>query len=206
MLEENRTYRKKLTSQGLIYLGGQEIEISVKNLSISGLLAILEDSAVFSDIKKVFKVIQGSPIIDIYLKTMRIAGEAEIVRVDQVGNEIQLAIEFRNVFHDVGDLLYKRKAYRKDMTAPGQIIFYKKKYTFHTKNVSVDGLMIHLEEIIDVEEGTITILDFKRLNLRGVIKVVWKEYIDNVTFMGLQYLQMEREDVGGIPRFYNESE
>lgn len=207
MAEEKRSYRKNLTSYGLIYLGRKELEISVRNLSITGLLAEVENNDAISNIKDVFQSIKLSPTIDIYLEEMRIAGEAEIVRADMIDGQVYLAIEFRSVYHNVEDLLYKRKAYRKNMTAPGKIIFNNKKYAFNTKNVSVDGLMIHLKEKIEVKPETVTIFDFKRLQLRGEIQVVWVEYCaDGSTLMGLQYIHMEKEDISGIPRFMPKTE
>ena len=201
MLDEKRPYRKNLTSNGLIYLGEQELEISVRNLSLTGLLAELEDNASISDINDVFQSVKLSPVIDIYLPEMRLAGEAEIVRADMIDGQIYLALEFRNISYDVDNVLYKRKVYRKNMAAPGQIIFNEIKYDFNTLNVSVDGLSIRITENIEVKEGTVTIFDFKRLNLRGEIRVVWVENSDDATLMGLQYLHMEQNDVSGIPRF-----
>ena len=199
---EKRPYRKNLTSHGLIYMGGEELEISVRNLSITGLLAELGDNIDVQDIRDVFKSVELSPTIDLYLPEMHLAGEAEIVRADMIDGRIYLAIEFRSISYDVDNVLYKRKAYRKNMTAPGQIIFSGKKYNFNTKNVSVDGLMIHIKENVDVKEGAITIFDFKRLQLRGEIKVAWVDHTeDGGTLMGLQYVHMEKQNIIGIPRF-----
>jgi len=183
-------------------MGGEELEISVRNLSITGALAELVEDVEHFDMKDVFKSVKLSPTIDIYLPEMHLAGEAEIVRADLIDGQIYLAIEFRNISYDVENVLYKRKVYRKNMTAPGQIIFHGNKYDFNTKNVSVDGLMILIGENIEVEVGTVTIFDFKRLQLRGEIKVAWVEHTeDGRTLMGLQYLHMEKQDVPGIPRF-----
>ena len=202
MSEQKRPYRTNLTSHGLIYMGGEELEISVRNLSITGLLGELDDNINIHDIKDVFKSVKLSPTIDLYLPEMKLAGEAEIVRADMIDGRIYLALEFRNVSYDVDTVLYKRKAYRKNMTAPGQIVFDGNKYDFYTKNVSVDGLMIHLKESIEVKEGTVTIFDFKKLQLRGEIKVAWVDYTeDGGTLLGLQYVHMEKQDVIGIPRF-----
>lgn len=202
MLDEERPYRKNLTSNGLIYLAGEELEISVRNLSLTGLLAELEDNASINDINDVFQTIKSSPLIDIYLPEMRLAGEAEIVRADLIDGQIYLALEFRSVSYDVDNVLYKRRVYRKNLTAPGQIIFNKKKYDFNTLNVSVDGLMIYINDDVEVKEGMVTIFDFKRLKLRGEIKIVWVEHNeDNSTLIGLQYLHMEKDDISGIPRF-----
>lgn len=207
MSGQKRSYRKKLASYGLIYLGSEELEISVKNLSITGLLAELEGNDAVYGIKDVFQAIELTAIIDLYLPEMRLAGEAEITRADLQDEKICLALEFRNISYEVSNSLYKRKAYRKNLTAPGVIVFNGEKYNFFTKNVSVGGLTIMLNERVFVQEGSVTIFDFKKLGLRGEIKVVWVEYIDDdFTLMGLQYVQMERKDISGIPRFFPENE
>lgn len=202
MADEKRSYRTRLTSHGLIYLKGTELEISVRNLSITGLLAELSVNNVISDINDVFSSIKASSTIDLYLPEMRLAGEAEVVRAEMIDGYIFLALEFRNLSYDVDNLLYERNAYRKNLTSPGQIVFHGNKYHFFTKNVSVDGLMILLNERIEVEEGTITVFDFKKLHLRGKIKVIWTEHADDgSTYMGLQYVNIEREEIRGIPNF-----
>ncbi len=206
MSEEKRSYRQNLASYALIFLAGEELEIKIKNLSISGILATLKNNGHIKEVKEVFEAIKFSPTVDIYIPEMRLEGEAELVRVDMVDGVINLALEYRNIFHNVDHVLYKRKAYRKNMSSPGQIVFFGKKYAFITKNVSVDGLMIYLEEKIDVEPGTKTIFDFKKLKLRGLIKVAWSEpHEEGGTLMGLYYEQMGKEHIKGIPRFSSDS-
>ncbi len=199
---KNRSYRKSLTSYGLIYLGGEELEIEVKNLSITGMLAELEGNDAIHGIKDVFHAIELSAIIDIYLPEMRLAGEAEITRADMDGEKVYLALEFRSLTYEVSNLLYKRKAYRKNLAAPGQIIFNGIKHQFFTKNVSVGGMTIMLNKRVVVQAGLITIFDFKKLDLRGEIKVVWVEYVDDdFTLMGLQFRHVGMESIPGIPTF-----
>lgn len=201
MPNTERQYRKNLTSDGLIYLGGQELAISVRNLSITGLLAELSNNPVITDITDVFKSIKSTPTIDIYLPEMRLAGEADIVRADMIEEQIYIGMEFRNLSYDVNNMLYKRKAYRKNMTSAGEIVLNGMKHEFFTKNVSIDGLMIHLSEHIEVRPGLITIFDFERLKLRGKIKVIWVEHEEDSTLIGLQYMQLENEQIQGIPSF-----
>lgn len=202
MAAKKRPYRKNLTSYGLIYLGGEELEISVKNLSITGLLAELKGNNTSSDIKEMFYAIELSSTIDIYLPEMRLAGEAEITRADMNNDIVLLALEFRYLSYEVSDMLYQRKSYRKNISAPGQIVFNQKKYTFFTRNVSVDGMTIMLKENIIVSKDTTTIFDLQRMDLRGQVKVIWVDHAeDNSTIMGVQYLQLEKEGVSGIPRF-----
>jgi len=88
------------------------------------------------------------------------------------------------------------------MIAPGKILLHGEYRDFTTVNVSVDGLMIRLEEFIDVKLGEVTIFEFERLGLDGEIKVIWVEHpADAGTLMGLQYVHMEKTEIKGIPRF-----
>ncbi len=204
MSEKKRYYRKNLTSQGLIYIADQELEISIRNSSITGLLAELSDNPCLKSMQELFEALKKSPTVDLYLPEMRMVGDAEVVRADLVENHIYIALEFTHLSYDVDNVLYKRKAYRKDLEDKGQIIFSGKKYPFTTRNVSVNGLMIHLEQRLDVKPDTLTIFDFKRLKLRGEIKVVWVEDAeDGGTLMGLEYVHMEKEQahIKGVPKF-----
>jgi hypothetical protein len=202
---KNRSYRKSLTSYGLIYLGGEELEIEVKNLSITGMLAEVEGNDAIHGIKDVFHAIELSSVVDIYLPEMRLAGEAEITRADMDGEKVFLALEFRNLTYEVSNLLYKRKAYRKNITAPGRIVFNGIKHQFFTKNVSVGGMTIMLNERVVVQEGLVTIFDFKKLDLRGEIEVVWVEYVDeDFTLMGLRYKHIGAKKIRGIPNFLSD--
>lgn len=195
---ENRAYRKNLTGTGLIYLGFVEHEIRLLNISLTGLLAELKLDA---DLKDMFEALQVSPVIDIYLPKMRLAGEAEVVRVDTTESGFNLGIEFRHLAYDIDNLLYNRKAYRKNLTAPGHIVFNGFDYAFNTENVSIDGLMIRIPGRIEVEAGTVTHFDFKHLELQGEVQVIWVEHDEVSTLLGLQYLHMERGEIKGVPQF-----
>jgi PilZ domain len=197
-----RPYRKNLTTHGLIYLAGEEQPITIKNISITGVLAQLDSKVGKNDIKAIFNTLLGSTVIDLYLPEMRLAGEVEVIRVDMEEDHIVLALEFKNVTYDVNDLLYKRKAYRKNMPGPGHILLNGTYLEFNAVNVSVDGIMIRLSETIHAEPGVVTVFEFKRLELEGEIKVVWIEHLsEGGTLMGLQYVHMAKSDVKGIPQF-----
>lgn len=197
-----RPYRKNLTTHGLIYLAGEEQPITIKNISITGVLAQLNSKIGKNDIKDIFNTLLASTIIDLYLPEMRLAGEVEVIRVDMQDDHILLALEFKNVSYDVNDLLYKRKAYRKNLPGPGHILFNGEYLEFTSVNVSVDGIMIRLAETIYVEPGVVTVFEFKKLEIEGEIKVIWLDRLpDGGTLMGLQYVHMERSQIKGIPEF-----
>jgi hypothetical protein len=201
-LVANRPYRKNLMSHGLIYLGGEEREITIKDLSLTGVLAELKSEQLNGDAKNIFNLLTASTIIDLYLPEIRLAGEAEVVRVDMFEDYMLLALEFRHISYDVNNQLYKRKVYRKDMAAPGKILLNGEYRDFNTVNVSVEGLMISLAERIAVEPGLVTIFEFGALGLDGETKVVWVEQIpDAGTLLGLEYVHMGKTAIEGIPRF-----
>lgn len=104
-----RPYRKNLTSIGLIYMSGSEYEITIKNLSIAGVLAEFNSNDFHADIKLLFNTLLISTKHDIYLPELRLAGEAEIVRVDHDNEQILLALEFKQVTYDVDPLMHKRQ-------------------------------------------------------------------------------------------------
>lgn len=190
-------------SHGLIYMGGEEQEITIKDLSLTGMLAELKcDQAGGKGAKEIFNLLSASTTIDLYLPEIRLAGEAEVVRLDMQNGHIFLALEFKSVAYDADNQLYKRKAYRKNMTAPGKILLNDEYRNFKTVNVSVDGLMINLAESLDVEVGQITMFEFEQLELDGEVKVMWVERTaDSGTLLGLQYVHMEKTTIKGIPRF-----
>jgi hypothetical protein len=200
--ELDRPYRKNLMSHGIIYMGEEEHDITIKNLSINGALAELHSNREDIDIKYIFNTLLVSTILDLYLPEMRLAGEVEMVRAELEDGHILIALEFKNMTYDVDKELNKRKAYRKNMPGFGKILLNDEYREFTAVNVSVDGLMICLAETIRVEEGTITRFEFKRLELEGEVKVIWIDIIpDNRTLMGLQYVHMENKAIKGIPRF-----
>jgi hypothetical protein len=198
-----RPYRKNLKLKGLIYFGGEEQEILVKNLSITGILVELSSKTSSTDIKTIFNNLKLSTTLDIYLPELRLVGEIEVIRVDMQKDTILLASEFKNVSFEVDPFHYHRKAYRKRLPAPGKILLNGKYHTFTTVNVSVDGLMIRLDKKIDLQEGAVTLMEFKQLDLYGEIKIVWVEHTgDNETIAGVKYVNLENTSIKGIPRFF----
>jgi hypothetical protein len=198
----DRPCRKNLTSHGLIYMGEEEQKITVINISISGVLAELNSDGKDIDVKDIFNILLTSTIIDLYLPEMRLAGEAEVVRVDLIDGGIFLALEFKNIAFDLDKHLNKRKAYRKTMPDPGLILLNGDYLEFNTVNVSVEGIMIRLSQPISVAEGSITHFEFKRLELSGKVEVIWSDITsDAETLIGLRYININADKIKGIPYF-----
>ena len=198
-----RSYRKNLKLNGLIYFGGEEQNIIVKNLSITGLLAELHSKpGSQQSIEEIFDTLKLSTRLDLFLPEMNLTGEAEVIRVDMMNGSILLALEFKNLSFESDNFLYSRKEYRKRMQVAGRILLNGEFQDFKTVNVSVVGLMIEINTKVEVEENSVTSLEFRRPHLDGEVKIIWVEHVsDNDTLMGLQYLNKENTVLKGIPRF-----
>jgi PilZ domain len=187
---------------GFVYLDGVEQCITVKNISVSGILAQLNSKAGKNDIKHIFNNLIGSSILDIYLPEMRVAGEAQVMRVDMQDDHILIALEFTNISYGVDNELHKRKAYRKNLPGPGQILFDGIYLDFNAVNVSVQGMMARLNQAVAVEPGFVTLFKFGRLGLEGEVEVMWIDQLkDGGTLMGLQYVHIGKASIKGIPEF-----
>ena len=97
----NRPRRTNLVSNGSIYMGEEEHKITIKNISINGVLARLDSNREDIDIKYIFNQLQISTIVDLYLPEMRLAGEVEVVRADMVEGHILLAMAFKNIAYEI---------------------------------------------------------------------------------------------------------
>ncbi len=198
-LHINRLYRKNLKSQGLIYVGGEEREIILKNLSITGALAELKNCP---DVDFITSTIAASPTVDIYLPPLQLAGEADVVRISGKSDHITLALQFKHISYDVDELSYKRKAYRKNMSVVGQLFLDNTYYNFFSVNISTDGLMIRLPEPAPIEEGGTASFQFKELDLVGQVKVIWRDEAPNGgILLGLQYINLSKKQIKGVPNF-----
>lgn len=201
-----RAFRKNLRLQGLIFLNGEERSINVKNLSITGLLAELDQKkGAEKDIKEIFNSLKSSTLVDIFIPSMRLAGEMEMVRADTKKDNLLIAMEFKSVSYDVEDFIYRRKVYRKKMPGSGRILLNGAHHPFTAVNVSVEGLMIRLNETITMEQiGTKARFQFEKLGMTGEAHVVWLEHPHaNETLIGLSYVHLEHDEPDGIPRFAN---
>ena len=201
MTINRKNYRKSLNSKGLIFLAGEEIEITVTNISITGMSAEFPVNNKLTDINAFFKAISSSATIDIFIPEFKMVGESEITRVELENGLFTIGVEFINISYNTESILYKRKSYRKLLAELGAIIIDKKSYHFSTKNISVEGLMIRIPGEISVNLGVVVKFNFHELDISGDMEIIWCEYDSSGgTLMGLKYTHLKKS-IEGIPRF-----
>jgi len=205
-LELPRAFRKDFNLHGLIFLNGEERSIIVNNLSITGLLAELDQqNSAERDIKDIFYSLKASTRVDVFIPSMRLAGEMEVIRADTKKDKILIALEFKSISYDVEDFIYRRKVYRKTMPGTGRILLNGTHHPFTAVNVSVEGLMIRLNGIVTVAEpGAKVSFEFDTLGMTGEADIIWTEHTHaNETLMGLSYVHLQHGEPQGLPRFAN---
>lgn len=186
-------------------MGGVEHDMLVQNVSISGLLVTIEPSTRIRDVRDIFLIMKESSLVDIFVRNLNLAGEAQVVRVDMAGKNILIGLEFKNVSYDAEDLLYKRKAYRKKMDSPGKILLSKKVYGFVAHNVSVSGVMGRIPNHVELVEGMLVEFKFDSLMIHGEAVVIWFDHEGNdKTLIGLEYRRMKKAELQNIPQFYHQ--
>lgn len=194
-----RSYRKNLVTDGLIYINGEELQVSINNISMTGILMQLSCAL---DTENMFNGSLVSTVIDFYLPQLRLAGTAEIVRIHKGDVQILLALKFKDITYNIDGLLYRRKVYRKSMSVAGRILLDNDYHDFYAINVSLEGLMIRLMDTVVIVEGMITAFESNVLDLKGDVKVVWTNFdADGNTLAGLKYVNVNTSNLKGIPRF-----
>jgi len=201
-----RAYRKKINSQGWMFLGGEVQKITAKNISVTGVLVQLENNNVAYAGKRILQNLAAAKSIDFLFPKLRLSGEAKVVRVESASNDqIILAMQFNNLASNINHPVFKRKSFRKEIAIPGRILLNGDYHKFVSVNMSSGGFMLQLSEIISVEKNHITQFEFETLKLKGFAKIVWIANPENPkTLMGLQYVKPNKpnkanktEDNGG---------
>lgn len=108
MFTGNRSYRRELTSTGVISFNNKVLNVALKNLSMTGMLAELQDDQDTLDLQNIFYAVEGSRMINVQLPEMNLSGTAEIIRFDN-RESTYIALEFKQ-------LTYKRKVVKKHLT------------------------------------------------------------------------------------------
>jgi len=207
MTDSRKSYHKNASFLGLIFVGGEEYGMHVRNLSISGMLVEIDISAESVDEQGVLASLKEANLIDFYIEQLKLQGEAKITRVEIDGQHILIGLEFKQIAYDTESFLNQRYAYRKMTHSLGHILIAKKVYEFSAQNVSVEGLMARIPQHVVVSDGTLVKFKFNDLCLHGEVSVVWSEYDEqNGTLLGLKYEHMKKTELKDIPQFYHHDE
>ncbi len=202
-MQVDRDYRQVLTGQALVFIAGEELEVTVRNISLTGLYAELDESRLLKNPDDLVKSLKKNPIIDLLFEKLDFAGEAKATRVERGDGKISIAMEFKNITYGVSTRLYRRNVYRKSFSGTGYIQLNARKIQFKTHNVSVEGLLISIPKRVSVKRNTVAKFIIQQLKLKGKARVIWTEPDEKYgLLLGLQYVNLEKSLLAGkIPTF-----
>lgn len=195
MNEDKRYYRKNLSSQGLLYLSGEELDMEIKNISVTGMLIKIKNPPEGRTLDELFENISQQPVLDVFIAKMALACEVTVVRADIDETEISLAVEFRKVSARPDNALYKRQFYRKNMEGSGFIVLNGKIYPVESINASKGGLMVQVIEPVEAKPGRMVVFRYDGLEFNGDVYVVWvSSQSDGSAILGLQFVDDEESE------------
>jgi len=188
---QKRPYRKNLSSQGLISIDDLQQAVTVKNISLTGALAELQNH---TDSDDLLLVLEHSTKLEIQIPDLKLKGQAEIVRIVNTQNQIALGLKFKKLWLNSDVVQQNRKSYRKKLTLPGEILIQGNYQGFVSVNVSQDGMMIHVAKTVQIAPGEVTKFRFKQMGVEGEFKIIWVDSIPKVcTWIGGRCLRVIRE-------------
>jgi hypothetical protein len=89
-----RAFRKKYLANGTIKYLSKTYNIRVKDLSTTGIFALLQGDLDNDGRIELVKLLSPGTIVDLYVSDLAIMGKANIVRIEVQNNELLIALNF----------------------------------------------------------------------------------------------------------------
>ncbi len=179
---QKRPYRKNISSLGSIAVGDVVQAVTLKNISLTGVLVQLKNN---TDDRDLLSVLANAAALDIQIPDLKIKGQAEVIRVENKKNQISLGLRFKKLLLDSDTAQQKRKFFRKKLTLPGEILIHGHYYGFVSVNVSQKGMLIHLAKAVQIAPGDVSKFRFRQWGVEGKFKIIWIRSVPKVcTWIG----------------------
>jgi len=117
---------------------------------------------------------QEISVAEIYVKELMLSGEVDIAWVDSEEGRIIMGLEFRDVIYNAHKLWRKRRFYRKAVNEKGRLIIDDAILDFTCRDLSADGMQLHLQNAETVDAGFVVKLVYETRGIKALAKVIWK--------------------------------
>lgn len=130
-MQQQRAYRKPISLHGWICFGGEMREITVKNISISGMLIQMSNKGLYFDGRRILDDVSLSESIDFFLPQLQLSGVAKIARMFITPNlQAFMGLEFQDLVLSLDKPHFNRKHCRVGITIPGRLFLNGDHYDF----------------------------------------------------------------------------
>ena len=191
MFQEKKEYRKNYSSSGQLHMAGETLEFISHDVSVKGISIEVVPGRLLSEYADFEAYIKENTLAEIFVKDLMLTGEVEVIWLRQEQDKILMGLEFHDVIYNADRLWLKRQFYRKERSFTGFLLLRDRSVEFEGKNVSVDGLMIYLNELDEsLSQNSVVRLYSESLNIKAMAKICWiKEATEPKGFyLGLRYL------------------
>jgi hypothetical protein len=191
MFQEKKEYRKNYSSSGQLHMAGETLEFISRDVSVKGISIEVVPGRLLSEYADFEAYIKENALAEIFVKDLMLTGEVEVIWLRQEQGKILMGLEFQDVIHNADRLWLKRQFYRKEQSFTGFLLLKDRRVEFEGKNVSVDGLMIYLNELDEsLSQNSVVRLYSESLSIKAMAKICWiKEEAEPKGFyLGLRYL------------------
>ena len=195
-----RPYRTRLSTKALVFLGEEEINCTIVNLSITGAKFEVIPGLHLKNAMLISDVVNIDDIINFAIPEMHIDGEVKITRKEIENDKVYLSVLFDDIFYGLEPLPYRRKVYRTRCRANGQLELNGQSYEFISHNISVKGMMIAVFEPLNINKNDLLTLDFKHFNIHGAARCIWSKEIKGLNMIGIEFAQLIKP-VDGLASF-----
>ncbi|MGR9053619.1 MAG: PilZ domain-containing protein [Gammaproteobacteria bacterium] len=191
MNQDRKEYRKNYSSSGQIHIAGETLDFVSHDVSVKGISIEVMPGRLLAEYPDFESYVKENTLVEIFVKELMLTGAAEVVWLREEDGRILMGLEFHDVIYNADRLWLKRQFYRKEQLFSGYLVVKDKKIQFEGKNVSVDGLMIRVEEQDEsLSEHVVVKLYSDTLHIKAMAKICWiKEELEpEGVFLGLRYL------------------
>ena len=175
-------------------MAGETLEFISHDVSVNGIAIEVVPGRLLSEYSDFEACIKENTSAEIFVKDLMLTGEAEVSWLRYEQGKILMGLEFGDVIYNADRLWLKRQFYRKEQSFTGYLVINNSKVGFEGKNVSIDGLMIHLNELDEtLVQNSVVRLYSESLNIKALAKICWikAETDSKGCYLGLRYLSSD---------------
>ncbi|MGR9043831.1 MAG: PilZ domain-containing protein [Gammaproteobacteria bacterium] len=191
MFLERKEYRKNFSSSGQLHMAGETLDFISHDVSVKGISIEVVPGRLLSDYADFEAYIKENTLVEVFVEELMMTGDAEVIWLRNDQGKILMGLEFHDVIYNADRLWLKRQFYRKEQTFSGFLLIKDRRIEFEGKNVSIDGLMIFLNELDEgLVQNAVVRLFSEQLKIKAMAKICWikEEMEPKGYYLGLRYL------------------
>jgi len=179
---------------GYIWVGREELSVSLENISLTGFLAYVEPTVLMPTVRELFQGISEHKFIEFNLVEINISGICTMVWSKTIAGRFLTGFEFYDSKYDSSVTKSKRRFYRAGRLIKGAIKHNGFSCNFTTTNTSPLGMMAMVTGSVEFKKNDKVQFEIEAKKMSGIAKVIWFKYdVQCVNaLMGLEFVMVSK--------------